>query len=1103
MNVEQVESNVLTGLKDFQIETVGRVVELFNSGQSRVTVADEVGLGKTLIAKGVIAKFMKQAYEQGRSSFKVIYICSNLHIAGQNIKKLKICKEVHVENDSDTRLSMQHIKAYSTGKVDNKDFQMQITPLTPQTSFNMKSSLGTKAERALIWAVLVKCTTFEKQWLKRLLVGNVTSLWDETCKEYLNKIEDIDKLSEGVYLTTLTNKIQLEFAGDSKELFEDITNAIVYRKEKRKLPDNINSVISKLRIMMAKISIDFFEGDLIIMDEFQRFKELLDLDDESEMGIIRNRLLNKEDVNILLLSATPYKLYQTLEETESIGDENHKEFLGLIKFLADKDKDLLRSFEERWDDFARSLKQIGQLGIEHILPKKEKAEAELYQLMCRTERSMVVKGKEDIIDTQKCKEPLIITEKDIQSFVEADTIVDTLKIYQPKVYMPIDYVKSSPYIFSFMDRYVLKNAIKDEIGKKQIQQELNKTETCLINKQLIKDFESIPYNNVRLQNVADEVFKQNAEFLLWIPPSLPYYELEGPYKGAEGFSKLLLFSAWEMVPRMISCLLSYEAEYKTVGKLVKTKKDVKDENKSYLLEDRKKRYPYPRLVLANKNVDGQAVPQRMSLFSLTYPSVTLMKLFNPIEVLNKKTERITKRELINSLASAISEVIEQHLAIYQCSRSKEKDTRWYWAAPVILDRKLNPKYTWEYFEKHGAETDMEIEEDIEKQGKGKQKQGNVYKSHFRLLEKAFGSPENLKLGSMPNDLAEILALQTLGSPAVAALRMLVSNQQEDIANALNHAQVIAETLVRKFNLPESIAAIEMWYQGRGDEDETEAYWRSVLTYCVDGNIQSMLDEYYHLIIDAEGLAYTEDAQKWQRVGEVFNEALKLSTASYKVDVKEEGGRYFRKPIEMRTHFSAAFANATISEQNKQRIENLRNAFNSPFRPFVLASTSIGQEGLDFHYYCRKIVHYNLPHNPIDIEQREGRINRFKGLVIRQNIAKKYGDITYSQDIWQELFEEARMREKGNESDLIPFWHIAPEENGYKIERIVPMYPLSADNVKYDRLMKLLNYYRITLGQPRQEELLEYLLQNVGENEVETLKELFVNLSPFYRKNIGK
>nr|WP_270246095.1 helicase-related protein [Coprococcus sp. AM11-30B] len=44
------------------------------------------------------------------------------------------------------------------------------------------------------------------------------------------------------------------------------------------------------------------------------------------------------------------------------------------------------------------------------------------------------------------------------------------------------------------------------------------------------------------------------------------------------------------------------------------------------------------------------------------------------------------------------------------------------------------------------------------------------------------------------------------------------------------------------------------------------------------------------------------------------------------------------------------------------------------RPFVLATTSIGQEGLDFHNYCCVIMHWNLPSNPIDLEQREGRKN---------------------------------------------------------------------------------------------------------------------------------
>ena len=39
-------------LKDFQCATVERIDELFRHGQNRVLVADEVRLGKSLIARG-------------------------------------------------------------------------------------------------------------------------------------------------------------------------------------------------------------------------------------------------------------------------------------------------------------------------------------------------------------------------------------------------------------------------------------------------------------------------------------------------------------------------------------------------------------------------------------------------------------------------------------------------------------------------------------------------------------------------------------------------------------------------------------------------------------------------------------------------------------------------------------------------------------------------------------------------------------------------------------------------------------------------------------------------------------------------------------------
>ena len=145
------------------------------------------------------------------------------------------------------------------------------------------------------------------------------------------------------------------------------------------------------------------------------------------------------------------------------------------------------------------------------------------------------------------------------------------------------------------------------------------------------------------------------------------------------------------------------------------------------------------------------------------------------------------------------------------------------------------------------------------------------------------------------------------------------------------------------------------------------------------------------------------------------------------------------------------------------------------------------------------MHWNLPSNPIDLEQREGRINRFECLAVRQNVAKRYGTIPFEKNVWEEMFAEAARREKTvGSSDLIPYWGLRESEDMLKIERIVPMYPFSRDGLAYERLIRILSLYRLTLGQARQEELLEYLFKNC--EDPDRLKELFINLSPFYREH---
>ncbi len=95
-----------------------------------------------------------------------------------------------------------------------------------------------------------------------------------------------------------------------------------------------------------------------------------------------------------------------------------------------------------------------------------------------------------------------------------------------------------------------------------------------------------------------------------------------------------------------------------------------------------------------------------------------------------------------------------------------------------------------------------------------------------------------------------------------------------------------------------------------------------------------------------------------------------------------------------------------------------------------------------------------------------------------------------------MFEAAEAERQIGQSELVPYWCFGKNQD-VKIERIVPMYPVSKDEINYERLIKILSLYRLTLGHARQEELLDYLFKEF--DDTEELKGLFIDLSPFSRK----
>ena len=88
--LEEIDKGVMEGLTPFQRATVEHIAHLYEDGHRRVRVADEVGLGKTLIARGVISKLALLREREQDDLVKIAYICSNASIAAQNIAKLQI-----------------------------------------------------------------------------------------------------------------------------------------------------------------------------------------------------------------------------------------------------------------------------------------------------------------------------------------------------------------------------------------------------------------------------------------------------------------------------------------------------------------------------------------------------------------------------------------------------------------------------------------------------------------------------------------------------------------------------------------------------------------------------------------------------------------------------------------------------------------------------------------------------------------------------------------------------------------------------------------------------------------------------------------------------
>lgn len=433
--------------------------------------------------------------------------------------------------------------------------------------------------------------------------------------------------------------------------------------------------------------------------------------------------------------------------------------------------------------------------------------------------------------------------------------------------------------------------------------------------------------------------------------------------------------------------------------------------------------------------------------------------------------------MLKATSKRISELLTQ---IVPEADDQAVDEAWYWAAPILLDLKLDQKAAREWLESDQLAERWSGAGDESEDGEESLWGEHVLEAQKLLTPFALGKP--------PSDLADVLALMSLGGPGVTALRSLLRLSNGRLSSEIRtSAASVAWSFRHLYNMPEAMAMI----RSMSGLTKDQPYWQRILEYGANGCLQSTLDEYAHVLRESLGLLDSSVEVTCEKIAQAMAAALSLRISALGVDniyVDATGKRVEVRKERLRGHFAVRFGDEKTGEKETNRAEQVRESFNSPFWPFVLATTSVGQEGLDFHHYCHAVVHWNLPSNPVDLEQREGRVHRYKGHAVRKNLAKRHGGqvvCDVGSDPWERMFAEAKRQRDPGVSDIVPFW-VFQTTDGACIERHVPAIPLSAEQEHLADLTDSLVVYRMVFGQSAQEDLTAYLLSNLPAEQVEKI-----------------
>lgn len=1034
---------------EYQKRTIKRIVDSYmrmdasadmSKTAKRFLLADEVGLGKTIVAKGVIrcmmCKLLKKELDELPEEksqektetreeviksmragnryyyFHVLYMCANTNIAKQNEVKLglreteeKAVKKSRAEWTN--RSSCLSRKIFDIGVGYKRDDSGQIqkkveVKQVPSLDVSFRQVLDDYGEiygkDDGIYEYLNKIVN--ENFAARLIIlpitpkisGKIKGKGNKDERQYIwNLINGFEKYDEIDYKTT-------DIKDQFEKLMEYYRSSVERNKSIKECESNAftndadNNAWETVRENISDITLKWLKPELIIYDEFQNFREIM-------TEYTASQKLDSQEPYALMLSATPFRMY--LSDNQAEQDEKNADLTKVCEFLTQKQdekpselSDSLKEYKSALEDFSKS----SGISERTVLEKKKAFESKMSQVFSRMERINVLRNLDLPVQDagQRTEYPcgkvpqLYEYAKELHDYAIGGT--DNQKV---------EYAKRMPYMFSFM---TAKGSSK---GIQEIQE------------------------GYRLKRAFDDKVKTG--------------------------------------------------EIKAIA-----------DAKSYVLKD-----DFDDLTKALGNWHGVYLETLLQVLDFTDKNVK-----NWADELGCTEDEIRENHPGAARLLWIPSVVNQESLQGAFSEHRGYGKTIMFADRVavprmmagLISREVERRLLWLIWQKQKNKQEV-VSAGIE--------QGEFIKNLKAVQEKVqkLADKRNAEETLERKQKYTIFFTSSIGMYAVWATLGL----REFVARAaLGHPDSVSKDVETVLGDATQANRCYCWYEECKEQVEQ---------YCTCGMYKTVLAEWM----------YMNDTEDPNKVSEILFPSHRKTQIEISLYTKDSGAGITQGKRKIDTYYARCIG-LSKDDDKASAIDNLQKAFNSPFAPFVFATTSVGQEGLDFHYYADRIVHLAIPANPTAFEQREGRINRRNCLAIRRKVIEWYGNecngnsvvdgrsaerkevVKYVKQTLDGAFQNAEnqilesMPEKSIlKCGMIPHWLLVrkkPEGKCYElagIRRIVPYFYASKMMTQYHNMLKTLQLYRSVIGQADPEELLERLMVKHSKEEIENL---FVDFSPY-------